>query len=188
MERKRKYSGLGSITSKALSKTADAVQRFDSGVLHRPSVQFKFEELREPNALKDRVKKELEVKCPFVYLIFARPDCDIAKAIESFRSAQIDQKDKSFSRLNGLNPANHERCFYVGSSNPGYARFNQHFGLSSPKTYSLQLSAWAKGLGGGIEIDILEFPNEPDSKLIRYAEDALAETFMPVFGRRGAAV
>lgn len=146
-----------------------------------------FGEFADPDRLQEWVKKRLKQRYPYVYLMFAGSQCDLSGMVAAYSAAKLKHSDRCFARLNEKNAANPDRCLYVGSSNAGYARFNQHLGLTAAKTYSLQLKTWATGLAGSISIDILEFRDEPDSKLLHFVEDALADKFKPIFGKRGSA-
>lgn len=183
----RDYSNLGTMSAKALRSIADELVRFDAVQLQSSRRLFDFRELRDPKSVESKIKQQLKQKHPFIYLIFANEAACISKIVSTFKVSKETDKDRKYSRINEEEDAGNSRCLYVGSSNPGFARFKQHFGLKAKKTYSLQLLAWASELSGGIEIDTIEFLDEKNSRLLPFIEDALADIYKPAFGRRGSA-
>jgi hypothetical protein len=175
------------MSATALRSKADELARFDTARISAFQRSFCFSELQDSKSVRSKIKSQLNQKHPFIYLIFANAEASTSKIVDAFKEAKEAEKGRNYSRINERMETCDSRCLYVGSSNPGFARFTQHFGYASKQTYSLHLSSWAPELPGGVEIDIISFLDEEDSRLLPFVEDSLAAIHKPTFGRRGSA-
>jgi hypothetical protein len=129
--------------------------------------------------------REWAKKAPCIYFIEVvnASEVDLKRALSAFsRSKKKNNGKKAFAKEN-----TECSCLYVGGSKSLALRTKQHLGMSeSKKTYSLQLSLWASGLGMNLRIHCARYEVETDPIVVQALEDALWDEKEPMFGKRGA--
>jgi hypothetical protein len=120
----------------------------------------------------------------FLYYIrvLGTPNFDDIESV--YFDAKGKEKDKrSYARLNKHNQTS--AYFYVGSSKDITKRLKDHLGYCSPKTYSLQLAHWARGLALELEFVCAKYTESTPREVYQALEDTLWNQRKPMFGREG---
>lgn len=99
------------------------------------------------------------------------------------RRSKGSAESRAFCRLNESH--GESRCLYVGKSEEIHKRLKDHLGYSARKTYSLQLSHWAKSLDLPLNLYCAQYANNVEKDVLQALEDHLWDRLRPVLGRRG---
>lgn len=130
-------------------------------------------------AIVDELAKLFHNNCTYLYYLRVMNNPNLAEVERSFLAAKQSQKNqRAYPRLN-----RQSNFFYVGSSSNMIQRFKEHLGYGSDKTYSMQLSHWARNLNLKIEFIYAKYSFEGD--IVQLIEDTLWDELSPMFGRKG---
>lgn len=107
-------------------------------------------------------------------------DLNVKRCFSAFMDAKAERKEYAFARMNVINDV-----FYVGSSLNLKSRLKNHLGLTSKKTYSLQLAQWISNIKGSLKFTVYYFKDEIEPEILQALEDALWRNLKPMFGKQG---
>lgn len=131
-------------------------------------------------SIKD-IEEEEHSSNKFIYIIKHTLDQRSNEIIKKF----TDYKNKKTTNLPKINRDNNSNnIMYVGSSVTGFkSRIKAHFNSTTESYYSLKLNQWFEG---NVKIDVYEFSNEIDNKVIQILEDNFHYIYKPYFGKSGS--
>lgn len=142
-------------------------------------------QMMQKESLSAELTEILGKTCTAIYIIKLGPDADpiaVRDALNRQKAERLD--DRAYPRINKVPIGEY---MYVGSSSRGdcVKRLLEHFGFGYNRTYSLHISAWANGLVGDFEIEILKY-TDIEPAVLCAIEDHLSKELKPLFGRRGS--
>ena len=131
-----------------------------------------------------------ENRAEFLYVFCIADSCEVSclSIIEEFSSARDFQSTDEYEGKKNLcrpnNPADSNKCLYVGRSYTPKSRLKQHLTASTSGTYAIHFEFWAQQIELTVDFYLYEFIGLGDIPA-QVLEDGIWDLYKPLLGKRG---